>query len=289
MTIPIGAIDEYRERLLIMSYKCLLLFISAILWHIITFRFAPRMRLVKPNFAGKPIMASYGIAAFPYAAALTACLYLLGYSHKNEAALYLAIMAPMWILGILDDTLGSRDVGGFKGHFKKLLLERKLTTGAAKALGGGIVGILAGWYLSHGDPIKWLTAAMLIPLAANLLNLLDLRPGRAVAVFFLGIGVICIVKLGVIASPWILGSIALVAFAFGIADSRGRAMMGDSWSNALGSALGLTIVLNTGLIFQWAAIAGIVAIHLYSEKRSVSALIERNTVLRVIDRHLGVR
>jgi UDP-N-acetylmuramyl pentapeptide phosphotransferase/UDP-N-acetylglucosamine-1-phosphate transferase len=66
-------------------------------------------------------------------------------------------------------------------------------------------------------------------------------------------------------------------------------MMGDSGSNMLGAALGLTVALNTNLAFQWVIIALIAALHVYSEQRSVNEFIERNPILRTIDRRLGVR
>ncbi|MCX6343595.1 MAG: hypothetical protein NT018_00810 [Armatimonadetes bacterium] len=265
------------------------LLLTAIIIHIAIFRLAPKMGLVKLNYKKTPIMASYGIAAFGYIAAILVALALLGYGGWRETELYLAVMGAMWALGAADDIFGNRDVGGFKGHFKKLLLERQLTTGAFKAIGGGCVGIAAGWFVSGGNPVKWALAALLIPLASNILNLFDLRPGRAVAVFFFGLGVTCIRAGAQLAAPWLIGSIAIVAMAFGVLDSRAKAMMGDSGSNALGAAMGLAMVTNTGIVFQISAIIIIVAIHLYSEKRSVSALIERNPVLKSIDRRLGVR
>jgi len=252
-------------------------------------RLAPRIGLVKPNYAGKPIMASYGLIAFPYVVAAVVTLLRFGRVDKRDAVLYLWVMAAMWLLGLLDDLFGSREVGGFKGHFRKLVFERRLTTGAVKALGGGAVGVVAGWVISNGEPIRWALSAMLIPLCANLLNLLDLRPGRAVAVFFLGLGVTYIVAFGRLPSLWIVGTLAVVAFVFGIFDSRGRMMMGDSGSNSLGAALGVTMALSTGPVFQAAAIAVIAAVHFYSEKRSISDLIEHNAALRAIDRRLGVR
>lgn len=266
-----------------------LLVALAITLHIAIFRLAPRLGLVKLNYKKTPIMASYGIAAFGYIAAVSVSLALLGYAPWKSVKLYMAVMGAMWALGLADDVFGNRDVGGFTGHFKKLILERKLTTGAAKALGGGVVGIVAGWVVSGGNPVKWALAAMLIPLAANILNLFDLRPGRAMAVFFFGLGVTCISAGSGIIAPWLVGGIACVAFAFALLDSRARAMMGDSGSNMLGAAMGLSMVINTGIVFQIIAIVLIVAVHLYSEKRSVSALIERNPVLRSIDRRLGVR
>lgn len=66
-------------------------------------------------------------------------------------------------------------------------------------------------------------------------------------------------------------------------------MMGDSGSNMLGAALGVTIATSAGILYQATAVAIFVLIHWYSEKHSVTALIERNPVLRWIDRRLGVR
>ena len=86
----------------------------------------------------------------------------------------------------------------------------------------------------------------------------------------------------------LVGAIAAIALLFGIADSRGKAMMGDSGSNSLGAALGLTIVL-TVPSWMLPAIALMAAVHIYSEKHSISGLIESNRVLRMMDRFLGVR
>lgn len=263
--------------------------LAAVLWHTAVFCLAPRMRLVRPNFKGDRVMASYGIVSCAYAAAGTIALAALGYAEWRWAWVYSIVMGSMCLLGAIDDVFGSREVGGFRGHFRKLVLERKLTTGALKAVGGGVVGAAAGWVISGGDPVKWILAALLIPVAANTLNVLDLRPGRAVAVFFVGLGVTCGLAFGEVREPFIVGWIAIVAAAFAAQDCRARAMMGDSGANSLGAALGATIALSTGAAAQIAAIALFAGVQIYSEKYSVSALIERNAVLRAIDRRLGVR
>lgn len=281
----------------------------AVLWHVILVRLAPRLSLVKPNFQRKPILASYGLVQFPYIVAVALVLvwgFPLRLDPETQSGevvwLYLGVMAVMWVLGAIDDVWGSREVGGFKGHFRKLLFERKLTTGAVKAMGGGLVALTAGWTIVSGFPLRSspetptdpnsivqaVLAAMVIALATNTLNLFDLRPGRAVAVLFCGLGVTCIVTCGRLVAWPLVALIAAVALVFGVADSRGKAMMGDSGSNSLGAALGLTIALSAP---NWIipAIILFAAVHVYSEKRSISQLIERNRVLRTIDRYLGVR
>lgn len=263
-------------------------FLPALLWHVLVLRLAPRLGLVKPNFRKKPILASYGLIQFPYIVAIGTIFAEYGRMAWSDTRLYLSVMAAMWILGAIDDIWGSREVGGFKGHFKKLIFERKLTTGAVKALGGGAVSLVAGHAIHPHSLLQAALAAIAIALATNTLNLFDLRPGRAVAVFFAGLGVTCIVTCGrLVASP-LIAAIAAIALVFGIADSRGKAMMGDSGSNSLGAALGLTIALSAP---NWIipAILLFAAVHIYSEKRSITELIEQNRVLRAIDRYLGVR
>lgn len=259
-------------------------------WHVLWFRAAPRLGLRKANFLGSEIMASYGVVSWGYCTALIAALAVAGRVKPQDALIYISVTAAMCALGLVDDIWGSREVGGFLGHFRKLLFQRTLTTGAVKAIGGGLVGAAAGYAVSDADPVRWLLAALLIPLAANLLNIMDLRPGRAAAVFLAALGVTCIAALGRIQAGPAVAATAVVTLAWAAAvDSRGRAMMGDSGANSLGAALGLTIAINTGPFFQAGAIAIIAAIHAYSEKRSISKLIESNPVLHRIDRLLGVR
>jgi UDP-GlcNAc:undecaprenyl-phosphate GlcNAc-1-phosphate transferase len=277
-------------------------FVVAAMWHVAMARLAPRLGLVKPNFRKTPVMSSYGLVAFPYIAAAAVILASHECVSWNRTVLYLWVMAATWALGAIDDIWGSREVSGFAGHFSKLIFERKLTTGALKAIGGGIVSLVAAYLICRASPVpsipyslfpipfplRVLIAAATIALATNLLNLFDLRPGRAVAVLFAGLGVTYIVARGRLVEWPLVAATASISLLFGIADSRGRAMMGDSGSNSLGAALGLTIVLSAPS-WMLPAIVVMAAVHIYSEKRSISGLIEGNRVLRAVDRCLGVR
>lgn len=266
-----------------------LLLSAAALWNIAFFRLAPRLRLIKENFNKQPIIASYGIVAVPWVAAVVCSLALIGLAQWREVVFCLSVMSPMWVLGIADDIFGTRKVGGFRGHFGKLFRERKLGTGVLKAVGGGVVGLAAAWAIYGFGDARWIPAALVIPLAANTLNLVDLRPGRALAVFLAGLGVTWLVAPGGLESPWLAAGLAAVGLAFAYIDCRATAMMGDSGSNALGAALGLMMALELGPVAQIVAIVMMGGVQLYSERHSLSELIERNRVLRAIDRRLGVR
>lgn len=243
----------------------------------------------RENFRGEMIPSVFGLYIMLYGT-LGALFSRYTSSGSDPAArLYLVGILGFGLLGLVDDLFGSREVGGFRGHFKKLLLEGRLTTGAAKAIGGGVVALYLGYSTSGGMPGIWALDAAVIALAANTVNLLDLRPGRALFVFFFGLSVAVILVGGWLSAPLVVVSIAVAAAGVAIYDVRGRAMLGDVGSNSLGAALGLTLVLDASVAGKLAVVVVFLAINYYSERHSISQLIERHSVLRSIDSRLGVR
>lgn len=241
---------------------------------------------VIPAVAGLHIVA-FGVVGVLLSRQLPEGTRLVPNDSHQTALLYLILILGFGLLGLLDDLLGSRATGGFKGHFKTLLFERKLTTGAAKALGGGLIALYIGYKTSGGNLGLWAAHTALIGLAANTINLLDLRPGRALCAFFLGIGAVAaIVSLS---SPIPIFAVVLAAAGVAHFDVRGKAMLGDVGSNTLGAVLGLTLVMDTSVTVRLVAIAVFLLINVYSERRSISKLIEHNPVLAYLDSKLGVR
>jgi len=257
-------------------------------WHLLILHLSPTLGLVKPNFKHKTIPASYGIIMLGY---MLAGLAFIATMFPLTRILVIPVMftaSSMCILGFVDDVFGSREASGFRGHFRMLLGQGKLTTGAAKAIGGGLVGISAGYFIADGNNIRWILAALLIPLGANTLNLLDLRPGRACG--FLLFALLLVIPFAYGNANWVIVAlVAVVTLAFAIPDGLGKAMMGDSGSNQLGAILGVLVASQAHILFQITAVICMVGIQLYSEKHSITALIERNQLLRKIDRILGVR
>jgi hypothetical protein len=114
--------------------------------------------------------------------------------------------------------------------------------------------------------------------SANLMNLFDLRPGRAIKV-----GVITGAPLA-LARP----SSAVVAAPLGAAaallpeDLAERAMLGDTGSNALGALLGLAAT-RLGRGPRLAVLGGLAALNAASEFVSFTKVIAGNPVLNRID------
>jgi hypothetical protein len=118
---------------------------------------------------------------------------------------------------------------------------------------------------------------------ANLVNLLDLRPGRAA-------------KAGVLAAGATLGGAGggLVAGPLGATlavlpeDLGERVMLGDSGANALGALVGLRLAAVPSPGLRAVLLAAITGLTLASEKVSFTKVIEATPGLRELDR-LGRR
>ncbi|MDO8585503.1 MAG: hypothetical protein Q7T82_00530 [Armatimonadota bacterium] len=247
---------------------------------------SPRLR--KPNFREEIIPAAYGLYIAFYSVLGCVLVLLLGAAPTRVALTYAAAIGGMAALGLLDDAFGSREAGGFRGHFKKLLVERRITTGAVKAIGGGVLALAIGASVSRTWS-GWIANSLLVALSANALNLLDLRPGRALGGFAFGMVAVAAVCGFDWAALWPLTLLLVLAIPLVPSDTEGRAMMGDTGSNALGAALGLTLAMSASPAARGAAIALLIGLHIFCERYSLSQIIERSAILKKIDSLLGVR
>jgi Glycosyl transferase family 2 len=166
-------------------------------------------------------------------------------------------VAPVAAIGLADD-LWSGPERGFLAH-----LRTRRTTGVLK---------LAGIPLYALYRTRSLSAALLVGLAANTLNQLDTRPGRALKAFLLA---------SAVARPSrraLAGVVLLLPY-----DLREMAMLGDAGSNALGAVLGLGSVGRLTGRGRIAAIAVLAGLTVLGERRSLGELIERTPGLRQLD------
>ncbi len=235
-----------------------------------------------PNYRGESIPVGIGlIFIFVY----MPTSFLLTFFMVGEVGivvLFLLGIVYFAILGLLDDLLGSRDTSGLKGHFSALFKGR-LTTGALKALGGGLGALLISYISLPGQP-WWeiFTAALLIALAANSINLVDLRPGRAVKIFsfwFIALLIAFSQELPMV----LLAPLAGGVLAYAPLDLRARAMLGDTGSNLLGAALGMASVWMLSFSAQLTMVTFLFLLHLFTEEYSLTEIIEKNPWLRFLD------
>jgi hypothetical protein len=210
--------------------------------------------------------------------------------------------------GMLDDLRGSAKRRGLRGHLGALA-HGEVTTGAVKLAGLAATGLAAA-LLEGGDPADVAVNAGLIAGGANLLNLFDLRPGRAIKVAALGAALIA--SGGAIAPPLAahsdnsnkrgapatahpgrgagrLAGAAAVAAPLGAAlallpeDLGEQAMLGDAGANALGAMLGAAAARTLPRGVRAGLLAGIVALTVASEKVSFTKVIAATPALNWLD------
>ena len=236
-------------------------------------------------------------------------------------AMPLVLVVGSLAFGLIDDAAGTGDVKGFRGHLAALR-EGRLTTGGLKLVGIGLLSFAAAgdianfraasdpWLvaptsvpLAVGAALHWFIAAATIALTANFVNLLDLRPGRALKAY-IGIAVPCAAAVGFNvlalagrlapmggypdAEVW-AAALALLVIVLGPvaavwrADLSERAMLGDAGANAMGVLAGWLIAMALPPVWLVVVFGLLLVLNLTSEVVSFSAVIEQVRPLRWID------
>ena len=248
----------------------------------------------------------------------------------------LVLLGGFGWLGYRDDTRGAPDgsngANGFSGHIRRSLRQRAFTTGMLKALGGGCVALVGVQMALWGDPAEaryfagtnpgdwfdpvphalglgtdpdamWSVAALargavIVALAANLMNLLDRAPGRATkaaaAWWLIGLVPAVLVAMGSPrpfdvgpdAANWAVWSAAAVGAAIGLLASEFTElhMQGDTGVNPLGALLGMATVAAYPATVEWVVLGLLVALNVASERWSFSRIIDAVPPLRWLDR-----
>jgi UDP-GlcNAc:undecaprenyl-phosphate GlcNAc-1-phosphate transferase len=190
------------------------------------------------------------------------------------------------LLGLFDDLLATGREQGFSGHVRALVRGR-VTTGLVKLVGGGALALVIAAAPGPEGRLRLFVDTALIALAANLSNLFDRAPGRAIKV-----GVVAWIPLAILAAGDAVGvAIAPVigAFVALLPDDLGeRVMLGDAGAMALGAALGLAAVLETSPTTRVVIVAVLLVLNVVSEWVSFGRVIHRVPVLRRLD-ELGTR
>jgi len=120
--------------------------------------------------------------------------------------------------------------------------------------------------------------AGLIAGGANLLNLFDLRPGRAIKVALLAGGLLARAGGGAASAAPLAAATALLP-----EDLGERSMLGDGGANALGAMLGAAAATSLPRPARIAALGAVVGLTAASEVVSFTQVIERTPLLRWAD------
>lgn len=220
------------------------------------------------------------------------------------------------LFGLADDVFGTSADKGFRGHLRALMHGR-LSTGGLKLLGIGAVAAVYGWRTAaqgaeaagvSGTWVLagwWVVATLVIALSANLVNLTDLRPGRALKVYSvlaLAAGAAFVfdvvgqyepyalemgVSWGIADTAVTLACMAIVLLgpvaAVWRMDLGERGMLGDAGANAMGAVVGYLLAGALDLPWLSAVAVVLLAMNVLSERLSFSRVIDTVPPLRYLD------
>jgi UDP-GlcNAc:undecaprenyl-phosphate/decaprenyl-phosphate GlcNAc-1-phosphate transferase len=238
-------------------------------------------RWIRTNYAGNDVSLAEGpiaLLALLAGAGLDRLLDPLG-----RRSLPVAVAGVgAGLVGAYDDLYGTSQAKGFRGHLRALG-SGKVTSGMIKVVGVGVSAAAAAAMLQRTRPgsskpisraADGLLDTALIAATANLINLLDLRPGRAAKVIILlGSGLV-----GFGAAP------AVGAAAGSLpTDLTAKSMLGDCGANALGAAVATVAAGALPRSLRLLGCAGVVVLNLASERVSFTSVIERTPLLRRLD------
>lgn len=266
-----------------------------------------RVRWDRSNYTGHPVSLLGGAAVGAASALAPLCLAgtrwpsvgAMGFPPRPgattpgraaaAAALAAGAAALAGLVDDLDDDPEQRSTKGLRGHLGALR-QGRLTTGTLKIAGIGAGALLAAAALTprQGRPLRraldTATGAALVAGTANLHNLFDLRPGRALKV---ATAVAAPLALAGAGAGTAHGTVA--ATALGIAgaalpdDLAERSMLGDTGSNAVGALVGVALAAHPSPALRTAALTTVVTLTLLSEKVSFSRVIDSTPALARLD------
>lgn len=254
----------------------------------------------RTNFHGVTVSLRGGVAMAGAAVASAAVASAL--SDQPRAALG-GVVASLGggLAGYIDDVdQGAHDGGkvakGLKGHLGALA-HGQVTTGVIKIAGIGASALAASALVgskatSVGGKVADLALnTVLIAGTANLANLLDLRPGRALKATVLVATPLSYFSCAAAKTPaspasaqrLLASGLNAAAITALVEDLQETTMLGDTGANAAGALLGTSLAANDSWKLRLGTALGVVGLILASEKVSFSKVIAANPALNWLD------
>ncbi|MDR5658174.1 glycosyl transferase [Serpentinicella sp. ANB-PHB4] len=232
------------------------------------------------NYRGELVPCCMGVV-YPLVTIIT-FLFLISTSNQNIVITlcFLFSIIAMSFIGLLDDLMGDRTSLGFKGHLRACI-KGDITTGFLKLIFGGLVAVVVSLILSNCYYSIFINA-IIIALSCNFINLMDLRPGRALKI------IIIILAIFILTAESNLKPYIYIILGFAITyfpqDIKGLSMMGDVGSNSLGVSIGIIMSISYSLNARIVIMIFLLLMHIITERYSLTKIIEGNSILNFLDK-----
>lgn len=234
-------------------------------------------RLARKNFRGAPVTLAGGLGC---ATGAVAGAIVNGHA---PAVIMNTTAAGLGLADDLDENPASHR--GLRGHLSALK-EGHITTGFLKLAGIGVAAAVSAAMIPRNSTrsaraLDWAIDATILAGSANVVNLLDLRPGRANKALIAAMAPLLFNRNQ--ESRTAAGA-TLALSATALPEDLGeKTMLGDTGANTLGAYGGYALCTGLSRTTRIMVAATVVAATLISEKVSFSAVIEKTPGLREID------
>ncbi|MDI6618128.1 MAG: hypothetical protein QME45_05550 [Clostridiales bacterium] len=238
------------------------------------------------NYRGGTVSNSAGILFIIYILIASAALELaamMKYDYRSLKASILVICT-----GTLSAALAGHIDDGFADGRKGIrqhigaALNGKVTSGFLKAMFCILISFTICAF-SGFRGISLILNVVLLCLSQNFFNMMDLRPGRAIKVY----GVFFLFLLILRADAFYLGvnsGFMLLLLFYVPYEFKEICIMGDTGSNTIGMLAGLSLISSDNIIIKTVILLLLLLIEFYGDRKSISALIEKSSILKYIDR-----
>ncbi|MGD8189097.1 hypothetical protein ACQCN2_03760 [Brevibacillus ginsengisoli] len=260
------------------------------LWYERGLAYLRKQGMVRKNYEGLFIPTAGGILLFVNVTVTWMIelwlihVFALYQGYIQDMSLFLVGSFAVLIFGWQDDTSHDHKNKGLRGHLSTLWREQRMTSGLLKAFGILGTALIISIPLSQGI-VETVVHLLLLTLSSNLINLFDVRPARAIKVFWLLFGIVFA------SSPIFYSTIAwiflLPVFSgtlwFFFRDAQGSIMLGDTGANYLGFLLGIEMMIAFALPVKLAIVCLLLLIHGLAEQKSFSKVIQSRGWLNWLD------
>lgn len=244
-------------------------------------RFLQQKNMVVLNYKGYKVLTGGGLLLlFPTLFAAIPAILMVGLPEKTfYYGIYMIMLLALALCGFLDDTLGDSHAKGLVGHIR-FFIKGRLTTGFIKALTGAIIGLILALY-RYERVLTFLLDILAFSLCVNMINLLDLRPGRAMKGFLFILFPVLVSSS--FSEMWMLLPVISVLLCYADGELKEIYMLGDTGANLLGGILGFYVVIALSITGKAVLTLLLGTLHLISEFQSLSKWIEAVPLLKKID------
>jgi UDP-N-acetylmuramyl pentapeptide phosphotransferase/UDP-N-acetylglucosamine-1-phosphate transferase len=239
--------------------------------------------MVKPNYKNITMPVGSGLL-YPWVFVLSISIAVMIPGLIGDIRIYQDHLLPLTILiigstlvGFIDDVLSKDDTRGLFRHFSNFI-NGKITSGSIKALFGLVLAFFVSSFLSGLLPS--VVGALIIALSMNAINILDLRPGRALTVYIFLAVILLVVPFALsdtLTSIWHFQlSLIMPAIVLLVSDLNEKSMLGDTGSNTLGAILGFVFIATfDSLKIRLIVLAVLIVFNFVGDRWSITKFIEK--------------